>query len=134
LLQEVRLGGTMGSTPPTRVDDEVYESAKVVGALLSRSTAQQISHWARIGRELEASQSVSFRDIADVLGARRPYDDLTVHEQAVVRAEWTQRIDDVIRGLDFSAEFTDQGRSWVELDEEGNVVVRGEPATAKPTR
>ena len=40
----------MGTTSPTRIDDELYASAKVVGSLMSRSAAQQIGHWARIGR------------------------------------------------------------------------------------
>lgn len=36
---------------PTRVDGDLFDAAKSVGAIASRSAAQQISHWARIGRE-----------------------------------------------------------------------------------
>ena len=114
----------MATTSPTRIDDQLYASAKLVGPLMSRSTAQQIAHWARIGRELEAADSVSHRDIADVLAAQRNYDELNAHEQAVVRAEWTERMDARRDALDLAREFSDRGRSYVELDDAGRVVHR----------
>jgi len=49
----------MATTSPTRVDDDLYASAKLVGEVMSRSAAQQLARWARIGRELEASGTVS---------------------------------------------------------------------------
>ena len=104
----------MGTTSPTRIDDELYASAKVVGSLMSRSAAQQIGHWARIGRELEAAESVSHRDIEAVLAGRREYDRLNAHEQAVVRAEWAERMDVRRHALDLAQEFADQDRSYVE--------------------
>ncbi|MGH3804619.1 MAG: TA system antitoxin ParD family protein [Pseudonocardiaceae bacterium] len=122
----------MATTSPTRIDDELYASAKLVGGRMSRSAAQQIAHWARIGRELEASHSVSYRDIADVLDGRRDYDELTDRQQAVVRAEWTERITERREGLDLAEQFARSGRSYVELDTDGNIVRHaaqdGEPA------
>lgn len=118
----------MATTSPTRIDDEVFASAKIVGPLMSRSAAQQIAHWARIGRELEASDSVSHRAIADVLAQRQDYDRLSAHEQAVVRAEWSERADARRASLDLAQEFSDEGRSYVELDDDGQVVHR-EPAS-----
>lgn len=124
----------MATTSPTRVDDELYASAKLVGGVMSRSAAQQIAHWARIGRELEASHTVSHRAIGDVLEGRRDYDRLSEREQAVVRAEWAERITAQREGLDFEQEFAASGRSYVELDADGNVVRHpahgGESATA----
>ena len=106
----------MGTTSPTRIDDELYASAKAVGPLMSRSAAQQIAHWARVGREIEASESVSQRDIANVLSARLNYDELNSYEQAIVRAEWAQRMEARREGLDLAQEFAEVGRSYVELD------------------
>lgn len=122
----------MATTSPTRIDDELYASAKIVGPMMSRSAAQQIAHWARIGREIEAADSVSHRAIADVLAARRDYDRLSAHEQAVVRAEWAERMDARRADLDFARAFSDQGRSYVELDENGQVV-RREPSIEERT-
>lgn len=122
----------MGTTSPTRIDDDLYASAKIVGPLMSRSAAQQIAHWARIGREIEAADSVSLRAVAAVLAARRNYDALTAEEQAVVRAEWAERMGVRREGLDFAQEFSDQGRSYVELDDSGHVV-RHEPQAGDRT-
>ena len=119
----------MATTSPTRIDDDLYASAKIVGPLMSRSAAQQIAHWARIGREIEAADGVSLRAVAAVLAARRDYDGLTAEEQAVVRAEWAERMDVRREGLDLVQEFADEGRSYVELDDDERVV-RREPRSA----
>jgi len=113
------------SSTPTRIENELFEDAKVAGALMSRSAAQQIAHWAKIGRELESSGGVSARAIGDVLARRSSYDALTDEEQAIVRAEWAERIEERRAALDVTGEFAAQGRSWVELDDGGNVVERG---------
>jgi hypothetical protein len=96
---------------------------------MSRSVAQQISHWARLGRELEASSDLSVSDVARTLAAGRPYDSLGPEEQAAVRAHWNERIDQRTASLRLDKKFSRQGRPWVELDEEGNVV-RREPKIA----
>lgn len=119
----------MATTSPTRIDDELYASAKAVGSVMSRSAAQQIAHWARIGREIEAADSTSHRAVAAVLASRQSYDELTPHEQAVVRAEWAERMDARRAELDLAREFSAEGRSYVELDEAAEVV-RREPAAA----
>ena len=118
----------MATTSPTRIDDELYASAKIVGPLMNRGAAQQIAHWARIGREIEASGEVSQREIAVVLAGRRDYDTLTTREQAVVRAEWKERMDARRAELDLAREFSDRGRSYVELDEHGRVARRQDSA------
>jgi hypothetical protein len=101
----------MASTSPARIDDELFASAKAVGSLMSRSAAQQIAHWARIGRELEAGVSISVADITAVLAGEPSYDGRTPPEQA-------HRLSD----LNLAAEFRD--RPYVELDAEGKVVHR----------
>jgi hypothetical protein len=54
-----------------------------------------------------------------------PYDELTSHEQAVVRAEWAERMDARRADLNFAAEFAAAGKPYVGLDEEGKVVRMG---------
>ena len=112
----------MATSSPIRIADDVHASAKLMASVMSRSTAQQIAHWARIGRELETSQSVSQRAIALVLECEASYDDLTAKEQAVIRAEWVERMAQRREALDLAAEFIAQGRSFVELGEDGNIV------------
>lgn len=112
-----------GSSPPTRVSPGLYEDAKLAAEVLSRSTAQQIDHWARIGREIEASADISTSAVGEVLRGERSYDALDLpEEQAIVRATWLDRIEKLHRNLDMRKVLGD--RSYAELDESGNVVVR----------
>ena len=111
-------------TKPTRIDPDVFDAAQVVGPTMSRSATQQVNHWARIGRELELSHELRHRDIGAVLAGQRSYDTLPAREQAVVRAEWDERITATRAELDLVAEFTAAGRSWTEVDENGDLVVK----------
>jgi hypothetical protein len=120
----------VATTSPTRIDDELYASAKAVGAVMSRSASQQIAHWARIGRELEAAGSVSLRDVARVLDGQAGYDDIAAPGQAVVRTEWAERMSDRLAELDFAGDFTEAGQPFSELDEHGHAVRRRPPTKA----
>lgn len=122
----------MAANAPTRIDDDLFAAAKAAGSVMSRSAAQQVTHWARIGMQLEASMSVSQRDIARVLAGQRSYDTLSVHEQAIVRAEWDERMTAAREGLDLTAELAAAGESWIEADEQGRTVHR-HPTGAAPT-
>jgi ParD-like antitoxin of type II bacterial toxin-antitoxin system len=117
----------MATTSPARIEDDLYASAKLAGDALSRSASQQIAHWARIGREIQASASISHREIVDVLAGRVSYDGLDLKEQAVVRAEWAERMAVYREQLDLTERFRAEGRTWVELDDDGRVVERDHP-------
>lgn len=110
----------MAASTPIRVDADIYALAATVAPRMSRSTAQQVSYWARIGKELEASPSVSMRAVEQVLACEASYDDLDSGEQAIVRAEWAARSEERRQALDIAAEFTAEGRSYVELDGASN--------------
>ena len=112
----------MKTSTPIRIDSDLYTAATSAAPLMSRSTTQQISHWARIGRELEASSEVSVDHIAQVLRGRRDYDSLSTKEQAIVRASWDERMATLAGALHLDQKFTAQGRPWVELDDDGAVV------------
>jgi hypothetical protein len=117
----------MATTSPTRIDDDVFEAARHAGSVTSRSASQQITHWARIGRELEASPSVSSRRIIEVLTGSGRYDTLSPEEQAVVRAGWSEILDARIAQTNLAEEYAAEGRSYAILDAEGNVVVVDPP-------
>lgn len=109
---------------PTRVDRGLFEAARAAGALYSRSATQQLAHWARLGRELEGSLSVTQDAIARVLAGQALYDDLADPAQAVVRVEWDDRVAATLAGLDFTEGLHAAGRPWAEADEDGNLVMR----------
>lgn len=116
---------------PMRVDGDMFEAAKAVGAVASRSAAQQFSHWARIGRELEASPNLSVSDIQRVLAGEAEYDSLRERDQAVVRANWDELIAARIDGLNLASEFTEAGRPWTDGDEHGDAVPHGRGFVAR---
>src|SRR5436190_22301214 len=107
---------------PVRLDPELIRSAEMVAPMMSRSVAQQVTHWARIGRELEAGGEVSMARIADVLRGRRRYDRLSGEEQGFVRAEWARRIEILRQGLRLDVVFADASHRYAELDSSGRVV------------
>jgi len=114
---------------PTRVDVDLFAAAKASGAVHSRSAAQQLAHWARIGREFEASGSVSHRDIESVLAGDGSYDALQEREQAIVRGTWGEQIAERLTSLDLEHNFQAAGRDWVEADADGNLVARSVDGT-----
>ena len=120
----------MKTSTPIRIDNELYSAAAAVARLMSRSTAQQIAHWARVGRELEASADVSTERVARVLRGASDYDALSAEEQAVVRAFWAERMSSLSEALRLDRRFAAEGRPYVELDRDGNVV-RREPGKAR---
>ncbi|ORI21182.1 hypothetical protein [Rhodococcus sp. 1168] len=115
----------METTSSMRINDDLYAAAKQAGAAAGRSAAQQIAHWAVVGREIEKSHNVTTRDFADVLAGSKTYDSLSVPQQAVVRAEWTERIEALTQSLDCEAEFTAEQRPYVEADQNGKVLHKG---------
>ncbi len=115
---------TPKATTPTRFDAALFESAQAAGSRTHRSAAQQLAHWARLGRELEAASGLSQRDIDRVLAGQLCYDDIAERDQASVRTTWREGVDADLASFDLRGRFEAQGRTrWSEADEQGNVIV-----------
>lgn len=118
---------------PTRVDQELFETAKVAGSLHSRSAAQQIDHWARIGREFESAPPVTVEAVSRVLRGELAYDELADDKaQAVVRATWREQLEGRISSLDLESQLVEAGLPWTEAGEDGQLVQRGADGAATP--
>ena len=124
----------MPSTMPLRVGDDLLASAKLAADATGRSAAQQIGYWAKLGRELERSGSVSVREIAEVLAGSRSYDALDPKAQATVRAEWDARVEARRAALNLAERFAAEGRSWVEAGPSGTTVRRPAARDAAPSQ
>lgn len=69
-------------------------------------------------------QQVRHRLVARVLGGEGSYDSLGEEEQALVRADWVQRVKTRVEELLYAAGFEADGDSYSELGDDGNLVVR----------
>ena len=110
------------SSLPTRVAADVASTAKSVALLENRSAAEQISHWARIGMQVERSGSVANRRVLAVAAGQAQFSTLTNDERVVAHAMVDARISELAAGQSFGAAARDEGHSTVSLDEDGNLI------------
>ena len=111
------------TTMPVRIDMTLFEAAKATGAVRSRSAAQQLAHWARIGREFESSANVTQRDIDAVLVGDGSYNVLQDREQSIVRATWAEHLSERIATFDLGSVIEREGVGLAENDDQGRVLV-----------
>lgn len=107
---------------PVRLDAEIVDAARDVAKTMSRSVAQQISHWARLGRSLESAPGVSAEAIVAVLQGPGSYDQLSAEEQALVRAQQAARVELLRAGLRMDLVKGQNGEAYAELNEHGEVI------------
>lgn len=111
-------------TKPTRVEEDLWLAAEAAAKQSHRSLAQQINRWARLGRQLEKSPTITLRNVQQVLANNGNYDALNEYEQALVRAEWEIKIEERRESLNFADEFSSKGYSWSEIDDQGNLILQ----------
>ncbi|MVF14813.1 hypothetical protein FT643_22000 [Ketobacter sp. MCCC 1A13808] len=70
-----------------KISDEMIHLAENERLISGRSLANQIEHWARIGRTIEQSPAFNYERIKAALTAQIAYDDLTFEEQEVYLEE-----------------------------------------------
>ncbi|MEO3693402.1 TA system antitoxin ParD family protein [Roseateles paludis] len=75
------------SSNSVRISAELFNTARDEGAVLSRSTAQQVEHWARLGAALEAT-GLSVAQVAALLQREAAGDAaLWAHKRAQQQAD-----------------------------------------------
>lgn len=113
------------ASSPTRLGRDVHAAAKVAAEMTGRTVAQQLTHWARLGSEVEARWLLELRHrrvAVDELLAGRDYDDLTSDEQALARTMWDEDMDARVIAADVTGDKHAAGWPVITLDEDGNVV------------
>ncbi len=117
---------------PIRLDRELAAAARDAAQTMSRSVAEQVSHWARLGRELERSPQVSVAQVQAVLRGDAPYDGLGVQGQAVVRTHWDESLAATLSTLNLADAFAAEGHHYAELGEDGQIQVSAAAPKAAP--
>jgi hypothetical protein len=108
---------------PVRLDREIDAAAREEAQLMSRSVAEQVSHWARLGRELERSPGLSLAHVQAVLRGETSYDALNVLEQAAVRTAWAETLAEKRANLNLAQIFDAEGHDYAGLDENGEIQI-----------
>jgi hypothetical protein len=107
---------------PTRIADDLTAAAKVEGAKEGRSTAEQINHWARVGRAVSDHAVVSRRRVEAALAGVFDLDELNAPEAVVFDAEVEARLDERIAGVHLGERLAARGITTVELDDTGELI------------
>lgn len=115
----------MATTTPTRFDADLFEAARTAGKRSNRSAAQQLAHWAALGRELENSTDLSSRDLTR-FAAGAPYDTLSTAGQVAARAAMADDIASGVAHLDLRSKLAARRRTST-ADADGTVHVHQAP-------
>jgi hypothetical protein len=122
----------MAATHPTRVAADIAESAARVGRLESRSAAQQIDHWARLGRNISMHQTAARRRVEAALTGELALTELTAEERLVVHAELDVTMAEAAQAASFGDVLAGEGIATVALDDDGNLVAYRPDGTTSP--
>ncbi|TWS18309.1 hypothetical protein FK529_16200 [Tsukamurella asaccharolytica] len=109
---------------PTRIADDVFESARTEAEREGRSVAEQVNHWARVGREVSIHDTAARRRVEAALAGTGSIDDLDAEESRVFNAEVRVRIRERLRDVDFSEALAARGIVTVSLDEQARMIER----------
>ena len=104
---------------PTRIASDLYAAAQQVAVRESRSAAEQVNHWARVGQSVAMHRSASRRRIDAVLAGTLPMSVLRPDEREVVNAELDAAISERAQSTPLGPA---AGVTTVALDDEGRLV------------
>ena len=107
---------------PTRIAPDVYAAAQLAARRESRSAAQQIDHWVRVGQGLSLHQSASRRRVEAVLAGSLPMSALRPDEREIVNAELDAAVAVKAQATPLGAAVAADGVTTVALDDEGRLV------------
>lgn len=107
---------------PTRIASDVYAAAQQVAVRESRSAAEQVNHWARVGQSVALHQAASRRRIEAVLTGTLPMSVLRPDEREIVNAELDATITARAQAMPLGTAVSADGVTTVALDDEGRLV------------
>jgi ParD-like antitoxin of type II bacterial toxin-antitoxin system len=122
----------MAADKVTRFAADLVDAAALEGARHSRSTKQQLDHWARVGRTVSTHHSTARQRVEAALEGTLALSDLTPEERLVTNAETDAAITERLRTVDYGAVLAAEGVSTVALNDEGRLVRYDPNGTTTP--
>lgn len=117
------------ATKPVRVPADLFDDAVLAGEASSRSAAQQIDYWARVGREVAMAESAARDRILNAVAGRSSLSSLGVEERVVANAEIDTAIETTAASVDFAAQLAAEGVATVTMDADGQMIRRDPDGT-----
>ena len=112
----------MAADRVTRFAADLVDAATVEGARHSRSTKQQLDHWARVGRSVSMHQTAARRRVEAALAGELPLAELGGGESIVLNAELDASIQARAGALSFGDVLASEGVVTVALDDDGALI------------
>jgi len=114
-----------------RIEADLYEAAKVTGSRESRSAAQQIDYWARLGRHVSLPGTAARMRIEAAVAGELDFRDLSSEERTVANAEIDAAIDRRATSTNIRDKLLAEGKVAVSMDGDGNIVEYRPDGTSK---
>ncbi len=116
----------------TRFAADLVDAAAAEGARQSRSTKQQLDHWARVGRAVSSQHTASRRRVEAALAGDLELSELTVEEGVVFNAEVSAAIEESLARTNYGETLAARGVTTVALDDSGELVEYAPDGSAVP--
>lgn len=110
------------ASTPTRVAADVAAVAAAVAPSESRTVAEQINHWARIGMQVERSGTVATRKVLAVAAGEAQFSTLDPQERETAHSIIDAEIAERVANERFGPAARMAGRTTVSLDDDGNLI------------
>ena len=111
-----------GTSTPTRVTADVAANAAAVAPGEHRSFSEQVNYWARIGMQVERSESLAHRRVMAVAAGDEEFSSLDAIERVAAHALIDARITERAAKERFGAAARTAGQTTVSLDDDGHLV------------
>lgn len=105
-----------------RIADDIVEHARVQGSREGRSTAEQIDHWVRVGREITLNDTASQRRTEAALAGALPISALTREEGRQYAALVRVKLHEKLQETNISEILAAQGIVTVAVDDQGRMI------------
>lgn len=111
-----------GTSTPTRVTADIAASAAAVAPGENRSFSEQVNHWARIGMQVERSQSLANRRVLAVAAGEQQFAALDATERVAAHALVDASIAERAAKERFGPAARAAGQTTVSIDDDGHLV------------
>ena len=111
-----------GTSTPTRVAADVAATAAAVAPTESRTVAEQINHWARIGMQIERSGSIANRRVLAVAAGDAQFTSLNGQDRTAAHALIDARMAERVAVQQFGPDARIAGTTTVSVDDDGNLI------------